>query len=57
MEYFQPSKIQKISDRYWGQKPMGVEEPWRQNAASGEFFARSCYSFVATSGVLMTGFL
>ena len=30
-------------------------EPWRQNAACGEFFAGSCFSFFATSGVLMSG--
>ena len=32
------------------------EEPWHQYAASGEFFAGNCYSFVATSGALISGF-
>ena len=41
-----------ISPKKWE----SFEEPWRQNAASGEFFAESCFSFFATSGVLMSGF-
>ena len=47
-----------LADR-WKQnivKWESFEEPWHQNAASGEFFAGSCYSFFATSGVLVSEF-